>query len=34
MGDLNLGKQMQDPFLLNPEDSVTPEQRSLSSDKV
>ncbi len=34
MGDLNLGKQMQDPFLLNPEDSITPEQRSLSSDKV
>ena len=34
MGDLNLGKQMQDPFLLNPEDSVTPEQRSMSSDKV
>ena len=34
MGDLNLGKQMQDPFLLNPEDSVTPEQRSQSSDKV
>lgn len=34
MGDLNLGKQMQDPFLLNPEGSVTPEQRSLSSDKV
>ena len=34
MGDLNLGKEMQDPFLLNPEDSVTPEQRSLSSDRV
>ena len=34
MGDLNLGKEMQDPFLLNPEESVTPEQRSLSSDRV
>ena len=34
MGDLNLGKEMQDPFLLNPEESVTPEQRSLSSDSV
>ena len=34
MGDLNLGEEMQDPFLLNPEESVTPEQRSLSSDRV
>ena len=34
MGDLNLGKDMQDPFLLNPEDSVSPEQRGLSSDRV
>ena len=34
MGDLNLGEEMQDPFLLNPEESVTPEQRSLSSDSV
>jgi len=28
MGDLKLGKEMQDPFLLNPMDSVTSEQRS------
>ena len=34
MGDLKLSKEMQDTFLLNPEDSVTPEQRSLSSDRV
>jgi short subunit dehydrogenase-like uncharacterized protein len=34
MGDLKLGKEMQDPFLLNPMDSVTSEQRSLSSDRV
>jgi len=34
MGDLKLGKEMQDPFLLNPEDSVTSEQRILSSDRV
>ena len=34
MGDLNLGKQMQDPFLLNPNDSVSEEQKKLSSDRV
>ena len=34
MGDLNLGKEMQDPFLLNPNNSVTTEQRGLSSDRV
>ena len=34
MGDLDLGKQMQDPFLLNPKDSVSEEQKKLSSDKV
>lgn len=34
MGDLNLGKQMQDTFLLNPEDSASEEQKKLSSDKV
>ena len=34
MGDLNLSKDMQDPFLLNPKDSVSPEQRGLSSDRV
>lgn len=34
MGDLNLGIEMRNPFLLNPEDSVTPEQRNLSSDRV
>ena len=34
MGDLDLGKQMQDPFLLNPNDSVSEEQKKLSSDRV
>ncbi len=34
MGDLNLGKQLQDPFLLNPENSVSEEQKELSSDRV
>ena len=34
MGDLNLGKEMMDPFLLNPSDSVTNKQRDWSSDRV
>ena len=34
MGDLNLGKEMRDPFLLNPNNSATTEQRGLSSDRV
>ena len=32
MGDLNLGKEIRDPFLLNPEGSYTSEQKELSSD--
>ena len=32
MGDLNLGKEIRDPFLLNPEGSYTSEQKKLSSD--
>lgn len=34
MGDLKLGKKMNDPFLLNPEKSVSNEQKLLSSDSV
>tara|TARA_B100001057_G_scaffold496816_1_gene599305 strand:- start:12 stop:1196 length:1185 start_codon:yes stop_codon:yes gene_type:complete len=32
MGDLDLGKEIRDPFLLNPEGSYTSEQENLSSD--
>ena len=32
MGDLDLGKDIRDPFLLNPEGSYTNEQKKLSSD--
>ena len=32
MGDLNLGKEIRNPFLLNPEGSYTSEQKELSSD--
>ena len=32
MGDLDLGKEIRDPFLLNPEGSYTSEQKKLSSD--
>ena len=32
MGDLNLGKEIRDPFLLNPEGSYTSEQKELSAD--
>ena len=34
MGDLKLGKKMNDPYVLNPENSVSQEQRSLGSDSV
>ena len=34
MGDLKLGKKMNDPYVLNPENSVSKEQRSLGSDTV
>ncbi len=34
MGDLDLGKDLLDPFLLNPKDSYSQEQLDLSSDKV
>ena len=34
MGDLKLGKKMNDPFVLNPEKSVSNEQKLLSSDSV
>lgn len=34
MGDLKLGKEMTDPFLLNPKDSVTNIQREQSTDKI
>ena len=34
MGDLNLGKKMNDPFVLNPENSVSKEQKLLSSDSI
>ena len=32
MGDLDLGKEIRNPFLLNPEGSYTNEQKKLSSD--
>ena len=32
MGDLDLGKEIRDPFLLNPDGSYTNEQKKLSSD--
>ena len=32
MGDLDLGKEIRDPFLLNPEGAYTNEQKKLSSD--
>ena len=32
MGDLDLGKEIRDPFLLNPKGSYTNEQKKLSSD--
>ena len=32
MGDLDLGREIRDPFLLNPEGSYTIEQKKLSSD--
>ena len=32
MGDLDLGKEIRDPFLLNPDRSYTNEQKKLSSD--
>ena len=34
MGELDLGKDLLDPFLLNPKDSYSQEQLDLSSDKV
>ena len=34
MGDLKLGKKMNDPFVLNPEKSVSKEQKLLGSDSV
>ena len=34
MADLNLGKKLFDPFLLNPEGTVTDEQKVLSRDKA
>lgn len=34
MGDLNLGKKMNDPFVLNPENSVSKEQKLLGSDSI
>lgn len=34
MGDLKLGKKMNDPFILNPEKSISEEQKLLSSDNV
>ena len=34
MGDLKLGKKMNDPFVLNPENSVSKEQILLSSDSI
>jgi len=34
MGSLGLGPEMQDPFLLNPKNSYTEEQKSFSSDRV
>ena len=34
MGDLNLSKEMGDPFLLNPSNSVTDKQREVSTDRV
>ena len=34
MGDLKLGKKMNDPYVLNPEKSVSKEQKALGSDSV
>ena len=34
MGDLKLGKKMNDPFILNPEKTVSNEQKLLGSDSV
>ena len=34
LADLDLGKSIFDPFLLNPEDTVSDEQRKLSKDKT
>ena len=34
MGDLDLGDDLLDPYLLNPEDSYTQEQKEQSSDRV
>jgi short subunit dehydrogenase-like uncharacterized protein len=34
LGDLKLGKKMNDPFVLNPEKSVSKEQKLLGSDSV
>lgn len=34
MGDLKLGKKMNDPFVLNPENSVSKEQKLLGSDSI
>ena len=34
MGDLKLGKKMNDPFVLNPENSVSKEQKLLRSDSI
>ena len=34
MGDLKLGKKMNDPFVLNPEKSVSKEQKLLGSDSI
>ena len=34
MGDLKLGKKMKDPFVLNPENSVSKEQKLLGSDSI
>jgi short subunit dehydrogenase-like uncharacterized protein len=34
MGDLDLGDDLTNPFLLNPEDSYSNEQKKLSSDRV
>ena len=34
MGDLKLGKKMNDPYVLNPENSVSKEQKDLGSDLV
>ena len=34
MGDLNLDKKMNDPFVLNPAESISKEQRAKSSDMI